>query len=302
LRAVAELVAEAGPSGSLRLPVQRSQVPLVLRRTPEAVYLVSGAAGPLGGDTLELRIEVRAGATLRLRTVAAAVALPGRHGEASRLTVTATVGPGARLEYLPEPTVAADGARHRTEVMVRLAADATLLLRDEVLLGRHGERGGACRTRLAVDRDSARGWRPLLRHELDVSGTDAASLGPAVLAGHRAAGTLLSVEPDATGEADEAGWVGGASGAGWVGGASGAGWVGGASGAGGVAEPWVAVMPLAGPGVLVTALAHDTRVLRQRLDWGLDQLPRQPRSAAAPPAGVAPAATAVLSGTGGGIA
>jgi urease accessory protein len=287
---VAELVAEAGPGGSLRLPVQRSQVPLVLRRTPEAVYLVSGAAGPLGGDTLELRIEVRAGATLRLRTVAAAVALPGRHGEASRLTVTVTVGPGARLEYLPEPTVAADGARHRTEVMVRLAADATLLLRDEVLLGRHGERGGACRTRLAVDRDSARGWRPLLRHELDVSGTDAASLGPAVLAGHRAAGTLLSVEPDATGEA------------GGVGGASGIGGVGGASGAGGVAEPWVAVMPLAGPGVLVTALAHDTRVLRQRLDWGLDQLPRQPRSAAAPPAGVAPAATAVLSGTGGGIA
>ena len=32
-------------------------------------------------------------------------------------------------------------------------------------------------------------------------------------------------------------------------------------------------MPLAGPAVLVTALAHDTRVLRQRLDWGLDQLP-----------------------------
>ena len=169
------------PGGFLRLPVQRSQAPLVLRRTADAVYLVSGAAGPLGGDTLELRIEVRAGATLRLRTVAAAVALPGRYGEESRLTVTATVGPGARLEYLPEPTVAADGARHRTEVTVRLAADATLLLRDEVLLGRHGERGGACRTRLAVDRDSAQGWRPLLRHELDVSGTDAASCGPAVL-------------------------------------------------------------------------------------------------------------------------
>ena len=274
-------MAEAGPGGSLRLPVQRSQVPLVLRRTPEAVYLVSGAAGPLGGDTLELRIEVRAGATLRLRTVAAAVALPGRYGEESRLTVTATVGPGARLEYLPEPTVAADGARHRTEVTVRLAADATLLLRDEVLLGRHGERGGACRTRLAVDRDSARGWRPLLRHELDVSGTDAASSGPAVLAGHRAAGMLLSVEPGAAGGVDEADVVGGAS------------------DAGGVMEPWVAVMPLAGPGVLVTALAQDTRVLRQRLDWGLDQLPGRPASAAA---GVEAGATAVLSGTGGGIA
>jgi urease accessory protein len=284
VRAVAELVAEAGPGGSLRLPVQRSQAPLVLRRTADAVYLVSGAAGPLGGDTLELRIEVRAGATLRLRTVAAAVALPGRYGEESRLTVTATVGPGARLEYLPEPTVAADGARHRTEVTVSLAADATLLLRDEVLLGRHGERGGACRTRLAVDRHGARGWRPLLRHELDVSGTDAAGFGPAVLAGHRAAGTLLSVEAD---EADDPGGTGGA------------GVVDGASGAGGAMESWVAVMPLAGPGVLVTALAHDTRVLRQRLDWGLDQLPGRSASAAA---GVEAGATAVLSGTGGGIA
>jgi urease accessory protein len=296
VRAVAELVAEAGPGGSLRLPVQRSQAPLVLRRTADAVYLVSGAAGPLGGDTLELRIEVRAGATLRLRTVAAAVALPGRYGEESRLTVTATVGPGARLEYLPEPTVAADGARHRTEVTVRLAAEATLLLRDEVLLGRHGERGGACRTRLAVDRDGARGWRPLLRHELDVSGTDAAAFGPAVLAGHRAAGTLLAVEP---GEADELGGSGGASAASGASGAGVAGVIGGVSGAGGVVEPWVAVMPLAGPGVLVTALAHDTRVLRQRLDWGLDQLPGRPASS---PASIEAGATAVLSGTGGGIA
>jgi hypothetical protein len=64
-------------------------------------------------------------------------------------------------------------------------------------------------------------------------------------------------------------------------------------------EPWVAVMPLAGPGVLVTALAHDTRVLRQRLDWGLDQLPGRSASSAAD---LKAGATAVLSGTGGGIA
>jgi urease accessory protein len=257
LKARAELVAEPGPGGTVRLPVLRSQVPLILRRTADAVYLASGAAGPLGGDTLELRIDVRAGATLRLRTVAAAVALPGRYGQESRFTVMATVGAGARLEYLPEPTVAADGARHRTEISVRLAADATLVLRDEVLLGRHGERGGACGTRLAVDRDSARGWRPLLRHELDVSGSDAVGRGPAVLAGHRAAGTLLTVDPDLAGVA---------------------------GGAGGMADPWVAVMPLAGPGVLVTALADDTWTLRQRLSPGR------------------PAGMPVLSGTGGGIA
>ena len=259
MRARAELVAERGPAGELRLPVQRSQAPLVLRRTADAVYLVSGAAGPLGGDQLELVIEVRAGARLRLRTVAAAVALPGRYGQESRLTVTATVGPGARLEYLPEPLVAADAARHRTEISVRLAEDATLLLRDEVLLGRHGERGGACRTRLAVDRDGATGRRPLLRHELEVDGADPAAGGPAVLAGHRAAGTLLAVEPDEADEADEAGGADGAREA--------TAW----EVASPAAGPWVAVMPLAGPGVLVTALAHDTRTLRQRLTRGQHQ-------------------------------
>ena len=81
--------------------MQRSQAPLILRWTPDAVYLVGGAAGPLAGDVLELRIEPRAGAALRLRTAAAAVALPGRDGQESVLSVTISVAAGGRLEYLP---------------------------------------------------------------------------------------------------------------------------------------------------------------------------------------------------------
>ena len=66
-----------------------------------------------------------------------------------------------------------------------------------------------------------------------MSGTDPVSLGPAILAGHRAVGTLLHVDPART------------------------------AGPGGDAQ--VAVMPLAGPGILVTALAHDAVTLRKRL-------------------------------------
>ncbi len=231
-----------------RLPVLASQVPLVLRRTPDAVYVVGGAAGPIGGDELALRISVAEGAFLRVRTAAAAIALPGPDGLESVLRISVSVGPGAHLEYLPEPVVITAGARHATIVSVSLDEGASLLLREELLLGRHGEDGGAARTVLRVDYAG----RALLRQELEVSGTDDASLGPAVLAGHRAVGALLHVSPALARrpagpvipvDAPVTGSLAGT-----------------ASQAG-----CAAVLPLAGPGVLVTALAHDAVTLRRCL-------------------------------------
>jgi urease accessory protein len=248
--ASAEIVAAAAADGVTRLPVLRSQAPLVLRRTPDAVYLVGGAAGPIGGDSLDLRIEVRDGAALRVRTAAAAVALPGLDGLESVLTITATVGPGARLEYLPEPVVVSAGARHATVIQVTLAEGASLLLRDELILGRHGEPGGVSRTSLRVDYAG----RPLLRQTLEVSGTDEASLGPAILAGHRAAGTLLHVDPAVRPDAAFPAGSGARADAGSA-----------PREATRYAGRDMAVMPLAGPGVLVTALARDAVTLRKRL-------------------------------------
>lgn len=219
-------------SGVTRLPVLRSQVPLVLRRTPDAVYVVGGAAGPIGGDRLDLRIDVLAGAFLRVRSAAASIALPGPDGLESVLTVTVAVGAGAVLEYLPEPVVVSAGARHATIFLVTLAEGASLLLRDELLLGRHGEAGGAARSVLRVDYAG----RPLLRQSLEISGTDAVSLGPAVLARHRAVGNLLRAGPASrTDDVTRA-------------------------------DVTVAAMTLAGPGVLITALANDAVTLRRRLD------------------------------------
>lgn len=234
ITACARIVAEPGPRGVSRLPVLSSQAPLVLRRTPEAIYLVGAAAGPVGGDRLSLRVTVRAGASLCLRTVAAAVALPGLDDAESALTVTLAVEPGGVLEYLPEPVVVCDGARHATHIRVTLAEGASLSLRDELILGRHGERGGRYHSSLRVDYAG----RPLLRHSLEVSGTDEAARGPAVLAGHRACGTALRVGPALAGSALNA------------------------------LDPLrrVAVMPLAGgPALLVTALADDAVTLRRRL-------------------------------------
>jgi urease accessory protein len=164
--------------------------------------------------------------------------LPGLDGAESVLRVTASVAAGGRLEYLPEPVVVSEGARHATLVSVTLAAGASLVLRDELLLGRHGEAGGTARTVLRAD---YAGW-PLLRQSVEVSGSDPVALGPAVLSGHRAVGSLLVAGgPGARGGGVEC--RGGAE----------------------RATPERAVMPLAGPGVLVTALADDAVALRRRL-------------------------------------
>jgi urease accessory protein len=244
LRASASIEAVAGPGGATRLPVLASQAPLVLRRTPDSVYLVGGAAGPLGGDSLALRIAVGAGAFLRVRTAAAAIALPGLDGLESVLRVSVTVAGGGRLEYLPEPVVVTAGARHATLVSVALADGASLVLRDEIVLGRHGEAGGSARTVLQVSYAGS----PLLRQSLSVAGTDPVSLGPAVLSGHRAVGNLLLAGPP-SGTPPSTTRPGGSSAAPQADG------------------PAVAVMPLAGPGVLVTALANDAVTLRKRLAW-----------------------------------
>ena len=240
LTAAARIEAVAGPDGSTRLPVLSSQVPLLLRRTPSAVYLVGGAAGPIGGDELSLRIAVGSGAFLRMRTAAASIALPGLDGAESVLRVSVSVAAGGWLEYLPEPVVVSKGARHATLVSVTLAAGASLVLRDELLLGRHGEVGGAARTVLRVDYAG----QPLLRQSVEVSGSDPVALGPALLSGHRAVGSLLLAGPGRlAAELSSAP----------------------PRPARGLATPERAVMPLAGPGVLVTALADDAVALRRRL-------------------------------------
>jgi urease accessory protein len=235
ISASAEIVAAAGAGGVTRLPVLASQVPLVLRRTPEAVYLVGGAAGPIGGDELGLRISVGPGAFLRVRTAAASIALPGPDGLESVFLIAIDVAAGARLEYLPEPVVVSAGARHATIIRATLADGASLLLRDELLLGRHGEAGGAARSVLHV----TYAGRPLLRQSLEVSGADPVTMGPTLLDGHRAVGTVLWVNP-ASRELS-GGPVPGRTG------------------------EAVAVMPLAGPGILVTALANDAVTLRRSL-------------------------------------
>jgi urease accessory protein len=225
----AAVTAVRAPDGRTRVTRLRSDGPLALRESGDAVYLVGAGAGPLGGDDLELAVEVGAGASLTVRSAAASLVLPGRRPGPSRLAVRARVAAGARLVFAPEPAIAATGCDHRALAEVTLEEGAELVWREEIVLGRHAEPAGRYVSRF----DVTAGGRPLLRHELRI---DEHAGSAAVLGAAKAVGTVLLAGPGLR------------------------------------AEPYVAegvsVLPLAGPGVLVTATAADTVRLRERLARG----------------------------------
>ncbi|MFD5623084.1 urease accessory protein UreD [Streptomyces yangpuensis] len=240
VRATARIHAVADGRGGTALPLLAGEGPLALRRTrgvegEAGVVLVGAMSAPLGGDHLTVRATAGPGARLALASAAATLALPGRAGEPARYDVELELEDGASVRWLPEPLVSVRGSDLRVRTRVRLAPTARLLLREEQVLGRHGEPSGLLRSRLTV----TRGSRPLLDQELACGpGADGGWDGPAGLAGHRAVGQLLIVDPAFETHPPSAAVLG---------------------------ECAVAT-PLAGPAVLVTALAADALRLREVLD------------------------------------
>ncbi|NXY97722.1 urease accessory protein UreD [Streptomyces sp. BR123] len=240
LRATARIRAAADGRGGTALPVLTGEGPLALRRTrgtgaEAGVMLVGAMSAPLGGDHLTVEADVGPWARLALASAAATLALPGRGGEPARYDVRITAAEDAAVRWLPEPLVSVRGSDLRVRTRAELAPGARLLLREEQVLGRTGEEPGLLRSRLTVVLDG----RPLLDQELACGpGAPGGWDGPAGLAGHRAVGQLLVVEPRFAREAPTAAVLG----------------------------EFAAVTPLAGPAVLVTALAPDALRLRGLLD------------------------------------
>lgn len=185
--------------------------PVVLRRTgPRRVHLVHAAGGPLGGDDLALDLEVGPGAEVAVRSAGATLVQPAAGaaaGTPARWAVIGRVGTGGRLDWAPEPTVVSDGAVLESSVRVELAAGAAAVVREVVVLGRHGQRGGRCTGGLSVVVDGV----PLLAHTTVVDGADPALRGPAGTAGARAVGTLLcagaAVPGTGAGESADVRWA-----------------------------------------------------------------------------------------------
>ncbi|MFJ7200309.1 MULTISPECIES: urease accessory protein UreD [unclassified Streptomyces] len=247
VRATARITAALDGRGATSLPVLRGDGPLALRRTRAAtgsgtrVTVVGAMSAPLGGDRLAIETRVGDGARLTVDSAAATVALPGPGGEAATYGIDLSVGERAGLRWLPEQLVSAHGSALHMTTRVQLAATARLVLREEQILGRHAEGTGTLVSRLTVHRAG----RPLIDQQLAYGpGAPGGWDGAAVLGGHRAVGQLLVVEPAFDEKRPGARLLG----------------------------ETAALTPLAGPAVLVTAVAPDARLLRGVLDRALDEL------------------------------
>ncbi|MCS0600777.1 urease accessory protein UreD [Streptomyces sp. LP11] len=240
VRAEARIVARADGRGGTALPVLDGEGPLALRRTraqgTEARVMVVGAmSAPLGGDHLTLSARVEEGARLHVGSAAATLALPGQTKAEAHYDVRLDVADGGELHWLPEQLISANGSDLRVSTRAELGAGARLVLREEQVLGRAGEEPGRLVSRLTV----RIAGRAVLDQQVSCGpGAPGGWDGPAVLAGHRAVGQLVLAGPEFADRPADARMLG----------------------------ECAALVPLAGPAVLVSAVAPDALRLRRLLD------------------------------------
>lgn len=151
------------------------------------VALLASTALLLGGDRVEVVVEVGPGACLELFDVAATVAYHGR-GQSAAWTLSVAVGPDARLDYAAEPLIVADGADVARSTTIDVASSGSLRLRETLVLGRAGESGGdvSSTTRLAHSGRSV--WREDQRLTIANGRSQ-----PGLLGAHRVVDSVLTV-------------------------------------------------------------------------------------------------------------
>jgi urease accessory protein len=192
-RSVVRRVAEGGPS-RLRLPTTRDG-------SPEGV-IINTAGGLASGDTIAVEATLGPGAELVL-TSAAAEKVYRSTGPETRVETRLTVGPGARLEWLPQETILFNRCRFRRDIAVELDPDSAALLLEATVFGRQAS-GEVLASGSVTDRWRVRrGGRLVYADALRLQGPVAAILDrPSVAAGRTALATLLYVAPDAQSRLD----------------------------------------------------------------------------------------------------
>jgi urease accessory protein len=198
-RARLDLVFEAQRHRTV-LARKRQFGPLAVQRAfyPEGaschIYLLHPPGGIVGGDRLDIDVQVAAGAHALLTQPGAAKVYRSA-GSTAEQRQHLQVADGGVLEWLPQELILFPGARLRAETRVRLCGAARFIGWELLSLGRPviGERfaPGRADLRLTLERDG----RPLLLDRLRID--DGAGLdGPSGLRGLPVSGTLVAAGAD----------------------------------------------------------------------------------------------------------
>ncbi len=176
-------------SAKLRLPRARAA-------SLEAV-MINSAGGMTGGDRFGWSVEVGAGAHAVL-TTQACERVYRASTDVARVEASLTLEADARLDWLPQETILFDGSALSRRITADVADNASLLLCEAVILGRHamGETfaRGAFHDRWRIRRDGRLVFADDLRLDDDIPHR---IHQPALLGGSGAFATLLLVSPDA---------------------------------------------------------------------------------------------------------
>ena len=177
-------VAAGEPRAHVELAVG-ALAPRLISRDATRAHVAVAAAGMvlLGGDHVHVGIDVGAGCTLEIEDVGGTVAYPGAR---SSWLLDVRIGIGATLLWRGLPFVVTDGADVERRSSLTLESGARAVIRETLVLGRHGERGGRLISALAAVDEGG----PILVERLDADGR---TPEPGVLGGNRVIDAVIAV-------------------------------------------------------------------------------------------------------------
>ena len=182
----------------------RARFPRTPGEEPPEAVLLNTAGGLTGGDRIDVQVVLSAGAEATV-TSAAAEKIYRASDDDAGIRIGLELGPGARLLWLPQATIAFDRARLDRRTEADLATDASLLAVETLIFGRAamGEdvHRGLWHDAWRVRRDGRLVFADAFRANGPIAGILDRS---ATLDGARALGLLLYVAPDAPARLEEA--------------------------------------------------------------------------------------------------
>jgi urease accessory protein len=191
LRAGRTVLLDLAQSGS-----GKAMLPRVFGSVPEAVFM-NTSGGLTGGDSLEYRIQLDAGARLTATTQTAERAY-ATNGDSARVAIAAHVGAGGHLDWLPQETILFESAHVTRKTAINLAEGASALLVESLVLGRRamGEvpRNSRLTDHRTISREGRLFWAETLRIDSDVL---ASAESPAILGAAKAMAVIAFVAQNA---------------------------------------------------------------------------------------------------------